>query len=89
MIVKSNPVYSTRVETSDYFDYEKQEVLHVYKHCMNVVTIVCEDRDVIDIYLKMIHNAKNFLSVLETVKRLANSNKKASLQTGSKKNIYT
>ncbi|MDN5474524.1 MAG: hypothetical protein L0F91_05770 [Lactococcus lactis] len=81
MHVKSNPIYSTRTETSDYFDYEKQEVLHVYKHNMNVVTIACDDKGVIDIYLKMIHNAKNFLSVLETVKRLANSNKNILLFT--------
>ena len=74
MQVKSSPSFHTRTETSDYFDYEKQEVLHIFQHCKIVLSIACDDKKVIDIYLKMIHNSKNFLSVLETIKRLAGSN---------------
>lgn len=81
MHVKSSPSFHTRTETSDYFDYEKQEVLHVYQHCKNVLSIACDDKRVIDIYLKIIHNSKNLLSVLETVKRLAGSNKHVLLFT--------
>lgn len=75
MKIKSNPVYHTRTEVSDFIDYEKQEVLHVYEQHKNVVSFASDSKEIIDLYLKMMHNAKDFLTTLETIKRLANINK--------------
>lgn len=81
MEVKSNPIYHTRTEISDLYDYEKQEVLHVYEQHKNVVTIASDDKKIIGLYLKMMNNAKDFLTILETIKRLANVNKHVLLIT--------